>query len=54
MCNHVCQVVLVPYVGAVVTVTVMRVMLFELGVDMLRVCEGDGNAGVGDEKVSVG
>ena len=28
--------------------TVMRVLLFVLHVCMLRECEGDGNAGVGD------
>ena len=34
---------------AVVAVTVMRILLFVLHVCMLRECEGDGNAGVGDE-----
>ena len=33
---------------AVVAVTVMHVMLFVLYVCMLKECEGDGNAGVGD------
>ena len=36
----VCGVVVVPYVGVVVAVTVMRVLLFVLDVYMLRVCEG--------------
>ena len=31
---------MVPYVGAVVAVTVMRVLLFVLYVCMLRECEG--------------
>ena len=44
----VCEVVVVPNVVAVVAVTVMRVLLFMLHVCMLRECEGDGNAGVGD------
>ena len=35
-----CVVVLVPYVDAVVAVTVMRVLLFVLHVCMLRECEG--------------
>ena len=39
---------MIPYVDAVVAVTVMRVLLFVLHVCMLRECEGDGNAGVGD------
>ena len=39
---------MVPYVDAVVAVTVMYV-LFVLHVCMLTRCEGDGNAGVGDE-----
>ena len=39
---------MVPYIDAVVAVTVMRVLLFVLHVCMLRECEGDGNAGVGD------
>ena len=43
-----CEVVLVPCVDAVVAVTLMRVLLFMLHVCMLRGCEGDGNAGVGD------
>ena len=33
---------------AVVAVTVMYVLLFSLHVCMLRECEGDVNAGVGD------
>ena len=40
---YVCDVV-----GAVVSVTVMRVLLFVCEMSMLRECEGDGNAGVGD------
>ena len=45
----VCEVVLVPYVvGAIVAVTVMRLLLFVLDVTMLRECERDGNSGVGD------
>ena len=36
----VCEVVVVPYVDAVVAVTVMRVLLFVLHVCMLRECEG--------------
>ena len=36
---------MVPYVDAVVAVTVMCVLLFDC---MLRECEGEGNAGVGD------
>ena len=36
----VCEVVLVPYVDAVVVVTVMRLLLFVLHVCMLSVCEG--------------
>ena len=36
----VCEVVLVPYLDAVVAVTVMRVLLFVLYVCMLRECEG--------------
>ena len=39
---------MVPYMGAVVAVTVMRALLFVLHVCMLRECEGDGNAGVRD------
>ena len=31
-----------------VAVTVMRVLLLLLDVSMMRECEGDGNAGVGD------
>ena len=40
------EVVMVPYVDAVVAVTLMRV-LFVLYLCMLRECEGDGNGGVG-------
>ena len=50
VCSHVvvCDVVLVPcVVGAVVVVTVMRVLLFVWEVNILRECEGDGNAVVG-------
>ena len=47
MWSSVCEVVVL-YVDAVVAVTVMRVLLFVLHVCMLRECEGDGNAGVGD------
>ena len=39
---------MVPYVDAVVAVTVMCVLLFVLHVCLLRRCEVDGNAGVGD------
>ena len=39
---------MVPYVDAVVAVTVICVLLFVLHVCMLRECEVDGNAGVGD------
>ena len=39
---------MVPYLNALVAVTVMRVLLFVLHVCMLRECEGDGSAGVGD------
>ena len=39
---------MVPYVDAVVAVTVMHVLLFVLHVCMLRECEGDGNTGVAD------
>ena len=38
---------MVPFVDAVVAVTVMRVLLFVLHVCMLRGCEVDSNAGVG-------
>ena len=38
-------------VGAVVTVTVMCVLLFALDVRMLRECEGDGNSRVGTGEV---
>ena len=38
---------MVPYEDAVVAGTLMRVLLFILHVYILRVCEGDGNAGVG-------
>ena len=36
----VCEVVVVPYVDAVVAVTVMCVLLFVLHVCMMRVCDG--------------
>ena len=36
----VCDVVVVPYVDAVIDVTVMRVLLFVLHVCMLRECDG--------------
>ena len=39
---------MVPYVDAVVAVSVMHVLLFVLHVCMLRECEGDGNGGVVD------
>ena len=42
---------MIPYVDAVVAVTVMRVLLFVVHVCMVRECEGasgDGNAGLGD------
>ena len=39
---------MVPYVDAVIAVTVTCVLLFVLHVCMLRECEGDNNAGVGD------
>ena len=39
---------MVPYMDAVVAVTVMRVRLFVLHVFMLIESEGDGNAGMGD------
>ena len=39
---------MVPYVDAVVAVTVLRVLLFVLHVCILRECEGDGSVGVGD------
>ena len=39
---------MIPYVDAVVDVTVMRVLLLVLYVCILRECEGDGNAGMGD------
>ena len=38
---------MVPYVDAVVAVTVMPVLLFVLHVCILREWEGDDNAGVG-------
>ena len=47
-----CKVVVVPYVDAVVSVTIMHV-LFVLHVCMLRECEVEGNAGVGDGGVVV-
>ena len=34
--------------GAVVAVTVIRVLLLVLDVRMLRECDGDGNAGLGE------
>ena len=43
VCGHllsVCDVVVVPYVDAVVSVTVMRVMMFVLHVCLLRECDG--------------
>ena len=46
----VCEVGLVPYVDAV---PVMHVLLFALHACMLRECEGDRNAGVGDRGVVV-
>ena len=45
-----CGVMCIPRIQ-VVAVTVMCVMLFVLHVCMLRECEGDGNAGVGMDKV---
>ena len=39
---------MVPYVDAVVVVTVMCALLGVLHMCMLRECEGDGNAGAGD------
>ena len=51
-CGHnrtVCEVVSVPSVSVVIVVTVIRVLLFVLRVSILRVCEGDDSAGVGDE-----
>ena len=39
---------MVPYVDAVVAVTVMRLLLFVLHVCMLRDCEGDVSPGVVD------
>ena len=41
---------MVTYVDALVVVNVMHVLLFVLHVCMLRECEGDGNAGVGDRR----
>ena len=38
--SSVCEFVIVPYVDAVIIVTVMRVLLFVLRVCMLRECEG--------------
>ena len=52
LCSHVvvfcrvCEVVLVPYVVAVVAMTVVRV-LFALHVCILRECDDNDNAGVG-------
>ena len=46
-----CDVVLVLYlVGAVVALTVMRVLLFVLDVSRQRECEDDGNASVRDDE----
>ena len=45
------EVVVVPYVDAVVAVTVMRVLLLVVHVWMLRECKGDHNAGVGLDEV---
>ena len=40
---------MVPYVvGAVLSVTVMRLLLFVFDVSMLKGCDGDDNAAVGD------
>ena len=39
-CDRLSKVVSVPYVGAVVAVTVMHVLLFVLHVTMMRECEG--------------
>ena len=42
-CGHlwcVCEVVVVPYVDAVIAVTVVRVLLFMLHVCLLRECDG--------------
>ena len=36
----VCEVVSVPYVGEVVALTVMRVLLFVMHVNMVRECDG--------------
>ena len=38
---------MVPYVGEVVAMTVMRVLLIVLHVCLLRECDANGNAGVG-------
>ena len=38
---------MIPYVDAMVAVTVMHVLLFVSHMCMLRECEDDGNAGVG-------
>ena len=42
---------MVPYVDAVVVVTVMRVLVCVLRVYILRECEGDDNADVGMDEV---
>ena len=39
LCPCMCEVVMVPYVDAVVSVTLMSVLLFVLHVCMLRECE---------------
>ena len=44
-------VVLVPYVDAVLGVTVMRVLLFGLYAERVYGCDGDGNVGVGVKNV---
>ena len=43
---------MIPYVDAVVAVTVMHVLLFMYS-ERVWGCEGDGNAGVGMDEVSV-
>ena len=40
MWSYVCEIVVVPYVDAVVAVTVLCVLLFVLHVCMLKLCEG--------------
>ena len=44
---------MIPYVDAVIAVTVMRVLLFVLHECMLRECESDGNDGDGGGVVVV-